>query len=86
MPPDPTEADRHAARVAALNLVLQGLLERLLLAGVIDPGDLEQIRKFATVIPAGLRTEVSAGFGMATAAEVDAFFRAMNIGPGAQAH
>lgn len=86
MDSDPTEIDRLAGRVAAVNLVLQGLLERLLLGGMIDLGDLEQIRKFALVIASDLRTQVSAGFGKATDAEVEAFFRAMNTGLGGQAH
>jgi hypothetical protein len=86
VPPTPAEADRLAARVAALNLILQGLLERLLLAGTLDPGDLGELRKFAAAIASDLRAQVPGGFGAATEAEVDAFFDAMGGGRNLGAH
>jgi hypothetical protein len=45
---------RLTVRVAAYGLILQGLLERLMLAGVLDARDLDSIEHFAVTISGDL--------------------------------
>lgn len=45
-----SEIERLNVRVSAYGLILHGLLERLMLAGVLDTRDLDGIEHFATTI------------------------------------
>ena len=75
------DPERMLARLTALSLVVQGLLERLILNGTLELVDLDGIRKFALDLTSDLQahsaTDAQVG-GARTAAEVDAFFEAMD--------
>jgi hypothetical protein len=72
-------ARQTAARVAALSLIIHGLFERLLLAGVLDPGDLDRIQDFAVTIAADFAQRVNAGIGAEIRSELTSFFDAMFV-------
>ena len=48
------DMDRLTVRVAAYGLILHGLLERLMLAGILDIRDLDAIEHFATAVASDL--------------------------------
>ena len=82
-PPQPAnrpEDGRLTVRVAAYGLILHGLLERLMLAGVLDARDLDAIEHFAVTISGDLAkhgsTEAQVG-GARIADEVRQYMAAL---------
>jgi hypothetical protein len=68
------------ARMTALSLVVQGILERLILSGQFDLADLDGIKRFALDLRLDLKAHSSSGAQIASEGveeEVNAFFVAM---------
>jgi hypothetical protein len=68
------------ARMTALSLVVQGLLERMILSGQLEPPDLGRIKQFALDLTSDLRAHSATGPQVAAERiehEVHAFFEAM---------
>lgn len=86
MPTGKTARESIDARVAAVALVLQGLLNRLLMAGAITPDDLEAIRALAGGVAEDLQAEDDADLGKAVAREVESLLWALGTDREAETH
>ena len=78
------DPERMLARLTALGLIMQGLLERLILSGKMDASDLDGIRRFALDLTDDLKahsgTDAQIG-GARTEEEINAFFEVVGYPP-----